>query len=474
LFVYCLISSLVVISESIYTVISLKETKEEITGTLNLTSGGSPYGYDIKQLKFGLYFESETRLRLLITDIEERRWQVSPYVLKKNRQVQHKVRDRKYRFKVSPVGSAFFLIVSREDGTILFDTTNHDLIFSDPYLSIGTNLITDYEPNIYGLGERADTFRRDVRNSSYEMWNLDNLNWAKQNLYSTHPFYLEHRDDGRAHGVLLLNSNAQTVQINYPSLTFKTIGGVIDMFFFAGPSPTEVIRQYHQLIGTTIMPPKWALGFHQCRYGYKTLADLRNVVDQYIDKKLPIDVIWSIDFMNDLRDFTFDEVNYPKAKLVPFVNEIHDKGMKFVIMIDPGIKVEKGYRPYELGTKMNAWIKKSDGKTPIMNKVWPGITVFPDFSYENATMYWHKIVKEFYSELPFDGIWNDMNEIATFCNGECDIVDNSNSNQWDPNNPPYLPVRYPLIYKTLRMDAQMQASSFYNTHVSYCKIATFY
>jgi lysosomal alpha-glucosidase len=126
------------------------------------------------------------------------------------------------------------------------------------------------KPNIYGLGERVDSLRLSTDNKTYTMWNHDNLNTPETNLYGSHPFYLEVRN-GISHGVFLLNSNAMDVNINWSgspstsSLTYKTIGGVLDFYIFTGPTPELVIQQYQKMIGYPHLPSFWSFGFHQSR-----------------------------------------------------------------------------------------------------------------------------------------------------------------------------------------------------------------
>lgn len=116
-----------------------------------------------------------------------------------------------------------------------------------------------------------------------------------ENLYGTHPFYMAIENDGKAFGVLIFNSNAQDYKIDeyehdQAMITYRTIGGILDVFFFAGPRPEDVIRQYQSVIGLPFMPPYWALGFQLCRYGYETLENMKAAMQRTLDAKIPIDV----------------------------------------------------------------------------------------------------------------------------------------------------------------------------------------
>jgi alpha-glucosidase (family GH31 glycosyl hydrolase) len=105
-----------------------------------------------------------------------------------------------------------------------------------------------------------------------------------QNEYGSHPFYLDLRQATGAHGVFLKNSNGMDVQVSPSSLTYRTIGGVLDFYFFAGPSPAQVAAQYQEVVGKPHMPPLWALGWHQCRYG----RDIRHSIASSLNRSLTI------------------------------------------------------------------------------------------------------------------------------------------------------------------------------------------
>lgn len=114
-------------------------------------------------------------------------------------------------------------------------------------------------------------------------------------------------------------------------------GGVADMYFFVGANPDELTKAYHSIIGRPVMTPQWALGWHQCRWGYNTTKALEDVVDGFISNKLPLETQWSdIDYMDSYKDFTVDPVNF--AGLGEFVNKIQTNySMKYIPIVDAGV-----------------------------------------------------------------------------------------------------------------------------------------
>jgi alpha-glucosidase (family GH31 glycosyl hydrolase) len=225
----------------------------------------------------------------------------------------------------------FGLIVKRKSNDeIIFDTKNLPLIYSKYYISISTNLPKN--PNIYGLGERVYNFRLREDNKTYVMFNKDQLNVEFKNLYGTHPFYVEKRNQ-TSHGVFFFNSNAQEVNLNPNKLEYRTIGGILDFYIFTGSMPQEVVQQYHELIGKPVMIPYWSLGFHQCRWGYKNVNDSRAVVEGYKKYNIPLETMWNdIDYMDHYKLFTFDPVNYPVTELRKFVDELHANGQHYMVI----------------------------------------------------------------------------------------------------------------------------------------------
>lgn len=356
-------------------------------------------------------------------------------------------------------------------GEVLFNTSGLPFNFENYFLTISSAMVNN--PSIYGLGERVESLRLPVNTQNpYTIWARDVGTPTFPNLYGAHPFYLEMRN-ASAHGVFLLNSNGMDINLRSSQITYNVIGGVFDFFFVMGPTADSAVKQYHEIIGKPHFPPYWSLGFHQCRWGYKTLNETMEVVANYSANELPLDTMWNdIDYMNGFRDFTTDPVNYPTAEMAAFVRTLHSNGQKYVLMTDPGIKIDPGYAPYEQGLKAGIFIKDVDGK-PYVGKVWPGPVHFPDFTHPDAQAYWFKQFDAFRtaSGIEFDGVWIDMNEIANFCDGNCPSEARAapSNNSFDPNNPPYKIWNggAPLNSHTISIAAQQHLSGVYNLHSLY-------
>eukprot|EP01112_Ceratiomyxa_fruticulosa_P012496 TRINITY_DN3460_c0_g1_i1.p1 TRINITY_DN3460_c0_g1~~TRINITY_DN3460_c0_g1_i1.p1 ORF type:complete len:854 (+),score=189.03 TRINITY_DN3460_c0_g1_i1:554-3115(+) len=458
-----------------YKLTSLNQTKTGLTGTLSLISPG-PFGSDINTLALNVYYYTDSIVRVKITDPSTERWEV-PNVIQLPLPTEAPDNlNYKINFSDAPFG---FSLTRVDNLETVFNTTPsgnttqfNGTIFEDQYIEFSTSLPS--VPNIYGLGERVHAFRLDSTGSTYTIFNVDQGTPVDKNLYGSHPFYLDMRTNGLANGVFLLNSNAMDVYVGPGKITYKVVGGVIDLWFMLGPTPNQVVKQYHQIIGTPHMPAYWHLGYHQCRWGYYNLSLTMDVVNNFTYYNIPLETMWNdIDYMDSFEDFTLDPVNFPTEQMRSFIQSLHDNGQHYIMITDPGILAQKGYPPFVDGMEQDIFIKSADGKTPIVGEVWPGYTVFPDFLNPNTEDYWYDQISNFHKTGPqFDGLWIDMNEVSNFCTGQCGNIPTPSSASklkyapgFNPEKPPYLPGGQKLDWHTLNMTAIQNGSLImYNTH----------
>ncbi|KAL4448263.1 hypothetical protein ABPG75_005482 [Micractinium tetrahymenae] len=246
--------------------------------------------------------------------------------------------------------------------------------------------------------------------------------FLEQNMYGSHPAVLALESDGSAWGMLLLSSNALDIVPTPDKLSWRVTGGVLDMFILVGPTPLAVMDQLTAVVGRPAMMPFWSLGWHQCKYGYRSVWEVEQVVANYSAAGLPLEAIWTdIDHMDSWRDFTFHPQNYPLQEMQRFVADLHSKGQRWVPIVDPGIKVDPGYAPYDEGLKEDVFMRGVDGR-PYLGWVWPGACHFPDFFLPRAQQYFTRQLARHRELVPWDGIWIDMDEVSNFCTGDvCEL-----------------------------------------------------
>ncbi|XP_047087804.1 probable alpha-glucosidase Os06g0675700 [Lolium rigidum] len=407
-----------------YDVVSVAESGNRLSAGLKLVGGTAKFGPDVKRLSLSASMETDSRLHVRITDADHARWEVPRDVVPRpalqdvlvEPTARHAALPSSHTLSSASSDLTFtihtapfrFTVTRRSTGDVLFDTSA-TLVFKDRYLEV-TSALPAGRSSLYGLGEHTKRTFRLRHNDSFTLWNED-LGRSDQldlNLYGSHPFYMDVRSPGgAAHGVLLLNSNGMDIHYGGSSITYKVIGGVLDFYFFAGPSPLAVVDQYTQFIGRPAPMPYWSFGYHQCRYGYKNVEALEDVVAGYAKAKIPLEAMWTdIDYMDGYQDFTLDPVNYPAKRLRPFVDRLHSNGQKYVVILDPEVK--RSATPDEKDVFLQ-W----NGST-LVGEVWPGEVYFPDFMSPRGAEYWERKISEFRRTIPVDGLWCDMNEPANF------------------------------------------------------------
>ena len=216
---------------------------------------------------------------------------------------------------------------------------------------------------------------------------------------------------GRMHGVLLLNSNAMDYSFeSTPSLTLRTIGGILDLFVFLGPKPEQVIEQYTSLVGRTFLPPYWSLGFQLSRWDYSNITQMKLVNERNRQAGIPLDVQYAdIDYMEAAKVFTIDPVNYKGLK--EYFRQLNSEGVRTIVILDPGmIDDQKTYLPTIEGIEEDVFIKWDNGSL-MRGAVWPGPVFFPDFFTKRTHRWWERWITNFRAvNVTFDGLWIDMNE----------------------------------------------------------------
>ncbi|XP_042590642.1 lysosomal alpha-glucosidase-like [Cyprinus carpio] len=441
-----------------YELVSIADTEIGKVGKL-LRNKKTYYPKDIDELQLEVLYEEDNRLHVKITDPAEKRYEVPIDV-----PVVQKRASSNPSYTVDFIKEPFGLIVKRtQTGTVLLNTSIAPLFYADQFLQMSTSLPSRF---IYGLGEHRSNFLHDVQWNTLTMWARDVPPMELTNLYGVHPFYLSMESDGMAHGFFMLNSNAMDVALQpAPALTWRMIGGILDFYIFLGPDPSSVIAQYLDVVGRPAMPIYWALGYHLCRWGYKSSDKTWNVVKEMRNYGIPQDVQWNdIDYMDHALDFTYDTTNF--SSLPDLVKDLHRHDQHYVMILDPGISNSQpsgSYWPFDEGKKRGIFINDSNGDI-LTGKVWPGLTAFPDFSNPDTHEWWYQNLKSFHEKVPFDGVWIDMNEPSNFFDGS---LNGCPENELE--NPPYTPgiLGGTLKAKTVCASARQKISTHYNIHSLY-------
>ena len=265
---------------------------------------------------------------------------------------------------------------------------------------------------VYGLGEQIRGINK--RGWQYVSWNYDNPNHHEdtRSLYGSHNFIIV---CGKVtFGAFFEYPGKMEFDIGYTrrdTMQIKAAKNDLTVYIITGENEKDIVKQFRGIIGRSYIPPLWAFGYGQSRWGYKNEADIREVAAKYKAAGIPLDSIYlDIDYMERYKDFTVDEERFPDLK--GLAADMQAEGIHLVPIIDAGVKIEDGYSVYEEGVEKNYFCKNAEGGD-FVGAVWPGRVHFPDFLQPEARDWFGKKYAVL-TEQGIDGFWNDMNEPAIF------------------------------------------------------------
>ena len=275
--------------------------------------------------------------------------------------------------------------------------------------------IMDDDDIVYGLGEA----NRGINKRGYcyisDCSDDPNHTEDKRSLYGAHNFIIIAGE--KSFGLFFDYPSKITFDIGYTRMDTLNVAcenADLTLYVIDGDTPYDIVKQFRTMIGQSYIPPKFAFGFGQSRWGYKTKEDFEKVAQGYRENHIPLDMIYmDIDYMDSYKDFT---VNDDFKDFPAFVREMKDRHIRLIPIIDAGVKIENGYDVYEEGVKNRYFCQREDG-SDFVAAVWPGDTHFPDVLNPEARK-WFGDKYRFLTDQGIEGFWNDMNEPAIFYSKE--------------------------------------------------------
>lgn len=281
----------------------------------------------------------------------------------------------------------------------------------------GWQLTLSEQAAVYGLGEMPRGINK--RGWHYITNNTDESRHSEDKLsfYGAHNFLLV-RDGSTCFGLFVDFPGKVYYDIGYTRhdlFSFHTETPDYDLYFLSGGNENAICKEFRTLIGRSYIPPRWAFGLAQSRWGYKTEEDVREVARQYKEHDLPLDMIcMDIDYMQDYADFTVNKERFPD--LAKLSADLKAQGIRLVPIIDAGVRIDPNDPTCTEGLEKGYFCKKADG-TPFVAAVWPGKAYFADFLRPEVREWFGHKYKAL-TDCGIEGFWNDMNEPSLFYSPE--------------------------------------------------------
>lgn len=359
----------------------------------------APHGVFLEEFSYAVPVVDQKVSTFSLEELEE------SYVISTNTVSCH---VRKSDFHISFVDNQTQMVMS-EDASPMHWEENADF---GGYYVFATKKCNP-EENFFGLGDKSGNM--NLRGRHFQNWNTDaySFGWDQDPLYRTIPFYTGVHQSA-AYGIFFDNTFRSYFDFgreDNDKTSFWADGGELQYYYIHGPHMMDVIKRYQSLTGTHPMPPKWALGYHQCRWSYYPESKVKAIAEGFRSRSIPCDAIYfDIDYMDGYRCFTWNKKHFPDPRKM--IKELADDGFKTVVMIDPGIKVDDNYWVFKEGKANNYFCRRSDDYF-MEGHVWPGRCQFPDFTNPVVREWWGGLYKELV-DMGVAGVWNDMNEPAVF------------------------------------------------------------
>jgi len=314
--------------------------------------------------------------------------------------------------RISINRQTFALTIADHDGNVLQEDVRPIEFHGDSFRVYKT---MPPDEHYFGLGDKPGPM--DRRGQAFTMWNTDAYSFQESTdpIYKTIPYFMAFRA-GHALGVFIDNTWRSSFDFGkqLPNVySFGAANGPLDYYVFYGPAPKQVVETYAWLTGTMSLPPIWSLGFQQSRYSYTPQSRVLEIAEHLRADHIPADAIYlDIDYQQENRPFTVDQNRFPDFP--GMISQLTSKNFHVVAITDlhianyPG----HGYAPYDTGIAGDHFVKNPDGSI-YSGAVWPGPSVFPDFTRPKTRDWWGGLYRSF-TKMGIAGFWNDMNEPSVF------------------------------------------------------------
>ncbi|KAH0682858.1 hypothetical protein KY290_023382 [Solanum tuberosum] len=297
---------------------------------------------------------------------------------------------------------------------------------------------------VYGIPEHATSFALkptkgpnvEEYSEPYRLFNLDVFEYLHESpfgLYGSIPFMISHGKARGSSGFFWLNAaemqidvlgsswnSNESSKIMLPSdkhridTLWMSESGVVDTFFFIGPGPKDVVRQYTSVTGRPSMPQLFATAYHQCRWNYRDEEDVYNVDSKFDEHDIPYDVLWlDIEHTDGKKYFTWDRVLFPNPEEMQ--KKLAAKGRHMVTIVDPHIKRDESYHIHKEASEKGYYVKDATGKD-YDGWCWPGSSSYTDLLNPEIRSWWSDkfSLDSYVGSTKYLYIWNDMNEPSVF------------------------------------------------------------
>jgi oligosaccharide 4-alpha-D-glucosyltransferase len=290
------------------------------------------------------------------------------------------------------------------------------------------------DEHVYGLGSRA--LRNDRVGQRLYVYNKPNYNYqyGEDDVYLSLPYFLS----SKGYGLLLDSPRKSVFDFGKEDPTTIEIGAKEDhlsFYILYGDNPLEISKKYIRLTGAQGLPPLWAMGYFQSRYGYKSQSEINAIVDQTIKEGFPLDAtvldLFWFGGTSRMGDFDWDRDSFPDPDAL--INEFDKKGVKTILITESYVVDSTDF--FDELDSLAYFAKDDKGESFVINSFWCGPAALIDVFAPGVSNWLWKIYKREY-ERGAAAWWCDSGEPENHplemnhVNGTAEEIHNLYALQW--------------------------------------------
>lgn len=194
--------------------------------------------------------------------------------------------------------------------------------------------------------------------------------------------------------------------------SYTADGGELSVYVMASDSMPGLLERYTWLTGRPPMPPKWALGYLQSKFGYRSDDAARATVNRLREEDIPVDgLILDLFWFEHMGDLSWDRTAFRNPEQM--IDDFEAQGVKTIVITEPHVtEFSRNFSAFtNPGTPRAALTP--DGEAARIDD-WFSCggcqAVLADFTHPPTRDWWWNQYETGFLDSGVHGFWTDLGE----------------------------------------------------------------